>query len=106
MSWITTPPLDRLAVRTVGDLAALPLEALRHAVGDAAGTQLHHLAHGRDDRPLVQLEDHRCDRQGALPKRPFDRHRPCLVRLLPAPNPSFRLTMIPWPIQPSLRLFQ
>jgi DNA polymerase-4 len=49
----TRAKLERLAIDTVGDLAALPLEVLRHAVGDAAGRHLHALAHGRDEREVV-----------------------------------------------------
>jgi DNA polymerase-4 len=49
----TQAKLDRLAVRTVGELAALPLAVLRHAVGDASGRHLHALAHGRDDRDVI-----------------------------------------------------
>ncbi|HEX7095294.1 MAG TPA: DNA polymerase IV [Acidimicrobiales bacterium] len=49
----TLARLQRLGVRTVGDLAAIPLENLRASVGDAAGRHLHALAHGRDDRPVV-----------------------------------------------------
>ncbi len=42
--------LDRLGVRTVGDLAALPEVALVSALGGANGRYLHALAHNRDDR--------------------------------------------------------
>jgi DNA polymerase-4 len=42
--------LDQLGVRTVGELAALPLAALTAALGEANGRHLHDLAHGRDDR--------------------------------------------------------
>ena len=48
----TRTRLDRLAVRTVGDLAALPEAALVGAVGAASGRQLHRLAHGIDDRSV------------------------------------------------------
>jgi DNA polymerase-4 len=49
----TLARLQRLGVRTVGDLAAIPVANLRASVGDAAGRHLHDLAHGRDDRPVV-----------------------------------------------------
>ncbi|MEJ7583196.1 MAG: DNA polymerase IV [Acidimicrobiales bacterium] len=42
--------LDRLAVRTVGELAALPVEAVVAALGSANGLHLHRLAHGVDPR--------------------------------------------------------
>lgn len=42
--------LERLGVHTVGDLAALPVDALQRAVGQAHGTQLHALANNDDDR--------------------------------------------------------
>ena len=45
--------LDRLAVRTIGDLAALPEEAVVAALGKAAGSHLHALAWARDERPVV-----------------------------------------------------
>jgi DNA polymerase IV len=45
--------LDRLAVRTIGDLAALPEDTVVRAVGDAVGRHLHALAWARDHRPVV-----------------------------------------------------
>jgi DNA polymerase IV len=44
--------LDRLAVRTIGDLAALPEDTLVRALGDAVGRRLHALAWARDRRPV------------------------------------------------------
>jgi DNA polymerase-4 len=44
--------LARLGVRTIGDLAALPEDALVHALGDAQGRHLHALAWNRDDRAV------------------------------------------------------
>jgi len=46
----TAANLTRLGLKTVGDLAHLPLSALRSAVGDAHSTHLHELAWGRDPR--------------------------------------------------------
>jgi len=42
--------LDRLAVRTVGDLAALPIDTVLSALGQANGRHLHQLANGIDPR--------------------------------------------------------
>ena len=44
--------LQRLGLRTVGDLAHTPLDTLRHAIGDAGATRLHELAWGRDPRAV------------------------------------------------------
>jgi DNA polymerase-4 len=49
----TLAKLERLAVRTVGDLAALPEATVVAALGNAAGRHLHRLAHGLDDRPVT-----------------------------------------------------
>jgi DNA polymerase-4 len=45
--------LARLGLKTVGDLAQLPVSALRRAVGDASATHLHELASGRDPRRVT-----------------------------------------------------
>lgn len=42
--------LERLGVRTVGELAALPEAAVVSALGDASGRHLHRLARGIDER--------------------------------------------------------
>jgi DNA polymerase IV len=45
--------LDRLGVRTVGDLAEIDVDRLTRAVGQAHGRHLWRLARGIDDRPVV-----------------------------------------------------
>lgn len=52
----TAQPLHRLGVRTVGDLADIPVAALRRAVGVAVADHLHALAQGHDPRE-VETED-------------------------------------------------
>ena len=49
----TLARLQRFGVETIGDLAALPEASLVDALGRAHGHQLHELACGRDDRPVV-----------------------------------------------------
>jgi len=49
----TLARLRRLGVVTVGDLAAVPGDALVAVLGRANGVHLHELASGRDDRPVV-----------------------------------------------------
>jgi DNA polymerase IV len=49
----TLARLERLGVHTVGDIAALPLDSLVRAVGDAHGRHLHALSRAQDDRPVT-----------------------------------------------------
>jgi DNA polymerase IV len=49
----TLEKLQRLGVRTVGDLAGLPERALVASLGQAAGRHLHRLARGVDERHVV-----------------------------------------------------
>src|SRR3712207_9380932 len=46
----TEEVLLRLGLRTVGDLAHVPVRTLQRAVGPAAGAHLHELSWGRDPR--------------------------------------------------------
>jgi DNA polymerase-4 len=54
---VTQEKLDRIGIKTIGDLAALPLHVLTVAVGDAHGRHLHDLSHGRDERPVESERD-------------------------------------------------
>ncbi len=53
----TLARLERLGVRTVGDLADLPVGSVTDALGVAVGRHLHRLAHGIDDRPVQPERD-------------------------------------------------
>ncbi len=48
----TLARLERFAIRTVGELAALPVDTLVTALGASAGRHLHDLAWGRDPRAV------------------------------------------------------
>jgi DNA polymerase-4 len=52
----TGESLHRLGIRTVGDLAATPVDTLRRTVGTAAADHLAALAHGIDPRPVDPSE--------------------------------------------------
>jgi DNA polymerase-4 len=49
----TAEKLERLGLRTVGDVADIPLDALTRAVGPAMAAHFHALAWGRDPRVVV-----------------------------------------------------
>jgi DNA polymerase IV len=49
----TEEVLTRLGLRTVGDIAQIPMATLQRELGAAAGEHLHGLAWGRDDRKVV-----------------------------------------------------
>jgi DNA polymerase-4 len=49
----TADKLASLGVKTVGELAALPLDALTHALGPASGQHLLDLANGVDERDVI-----------------------------------------------------
>ena len=49
----TLTRLQRLGVRTIGDLAALPLDTVVGTMGKASGAHLHALANAVDDREVV-----------------------------------------------------
>lgn len=49
----TAERLERLGLRTVGDVASIPLDALSRAVGGATANHLHELSWGRDPRGVI-----------------------------------------------------
>lgn len=53
----TAERLARLGLRTIGDLAATPLDTLRDAIGEASAARLHALAWGRDARAVTPERD-------------------------------------------------
>jgi DNA polymerase-4 len=52
----TAQPLRALGIRTIGELAAIPSDTLRRAVGSAAAHHLGELAAGRDPRAVQERE--------------------------------------------------
>lgn len=55
----TADVLTRLGLHTVGELAHVPVDTLRRALGPSAGAHLHAMAWGRDFRPVVPSEPER-----------------------------------------------
>jgi len=53
----TQPRLQRLGLKTVGDVRRLPLEVLRRHLGAQAGTQVHQQAHGIADDRLYPMTE-------------------------------------------------
>jgi DNA polymerase-4 len=53
----TRARLERLGVRTIGDLSAVPEDTLVRSLGDAAGRHLHALSWARDDRVVDPGQD-------------------------------------------------
>ncbi|MBI5160045.1 MAG: DNA polymerase IV [Micrococcales bacterium] len=53
----TEERLRRLGLATVGDVADVPVEALRRAIGDAGAARLHDLSRGRDPRVVVTTRE-------------------------------------------------
>ena len=49
--------LRQLGVKTIGDLAAVPIERLRAVFGASYAVFLHQAAHGIDDRPIVTYRE-------------------------------------------------
>lgn len=49
----TNEELQRLGLRTVGEIANTPVETLRRALGESAGESLYELAWGRDFREVI-----------------------------------------------------
>jgi len=72
----TGAKLSRMGIETVGDLAAQPLRHLTSALGNAVGTHLHQLAHGRDERPVeVGREAKSIGHEETFPQDLTDRDR-------------------------------
>lgn len=83
----TRKRLDRLGVRTVGDLAGLPVEIVTGSLGAANGRHLHQLANGIDHRkvePDVKLKSVGHEETFARDHRSLDTLRPELVRMADA----------------------
>jgi DNA polymerase-4 len=73
----TAEKLERLGLRTVGDVAEIPVDALTRALGPAAAAHLHALAWARD--PRVVTTEHAEKSVGH--ERTFERNLTSLVEL-------------------------
>jgi len=73
----TAERLSRYGIHTIGDLSSLQEEALCRLVGQAAGVQLHALASGRDERPVVA--DRAVKSIGHEETFAFDHHEPAVL---------------------------
>src|SRR5665648_331328 len=73
----TEEALQRLGLRTVADIAHTPVDTLRRALGDNAGSALYALAWGRDTRSVVPT--HRERSIGADETFPFDVDDPAYI---------------------------
>lgn len=74
----TEEQLHRLGLRTVGDLAHVPVSTLTRALGQAVGSHLAALAWGRDERKVVPSEPDKSI--GAEETFPRDVDDPAVVR--------------------------
>jgi DNA polymerase IV len=74
--------LDRLAIRTVGDLGRTPVTILERLLGEAAATHLSALAHGVDDRVVVPYEAPKSVSHEATFDRDLDDEQEILRELL------------------------
>jgi DNA polymerase-4 len=70
--------LARLGLRTVGDIAHIPVNTLQRELGTAAGSHLAALAWGRDERPVVSSVQEKSI--GAEETFPSDVDDPVLIR--------------------------
>jgi DNA polymerase-4 len=70
----TEAALAALGIATIGDLAAMPAEALASRFGNARGRYFHQAAHGLDESPLVtEWEPRSISRETTFPRDTSDR---------------------------------
>ncbi len=79
---VTHTKLQRLGVRTVGDLAALPPDVLATALGRSHGAHLHALAHGIDPRAVQPDQNAKSVGHEETFARDHHRHETLRVELL------------------------